>query len=98
MKDECLVDNKNVVRIVAKHLLEWEELARILDLSEPEIVEIRNNNPLNYAEQKYQCIMKWINKCGQDATLITLLRSIYFEVKDKRLVMKIVQGTRLSIQ
>ena len=93
LKDECLVNNENTVCIVAKHLLEWEKLARILGLSEPKIVEIRNDYPHNYGEQKYQCIMKWINESGQAATLIALLRKVYFELEDKSLVIKIVEGT-----
>ena len=92
LKDECLVNNENTVRIIAKHLLEWEKLARILGLSEPKIIEIRNNNPHNYGEQKYQSIMKWINEFGQAATLITLLRKVYFELEDKSLVIMIVKG------
>ena len=93
LKDECLVNNENTVRVVAEQILKWEPLGRVLGLSEPKIIVIQINNQHDYEEQKYQCIMKWISERGQATTLITLLRKIYFELEDKSLVMKITQST-----
>ena len=92
VEDQHLVKNDHTVKVVVKHLTEWEPLGRILGLSEAIIVEIRNNNPQNYKEQKYQCIMKWMSEHGQDAKLITLLRKIYFDLENKSLVMNVVEG------
>ena len=44
-----------------------------------------------YKEQKYQVIKCWVNKSGKAGTIINLLRHIYFDLNDKRLVMKVVE-------
>ena len=97
LEDQCLVKNDHIVRVVAKHLPEWEPLGRILGLSEAIIIEIRNNNQQNYREQKYQCIMQWTSEQGQAAKLITLLRKIYFELENKSLVLDVVEGMYVRI-
>ena len=98
MEDQYLVKNDHIVLVVVKHITEWEPLGRILGLSESIIIEIRNNNPQNYREQKYQCIMKWMSEHGQDAKLITLLRKIYFDLENKSLVMNVVEGKYVYIK
>ena len=92
MKDGPL-DNFNI-QIVANHVVEWEELSRYLELSDPEVEIITRNHPGNYKEQKFQCIKCWVKKNGRDATLINLLQQIYYNLKDKTMVMGIVDDLK----
>ena len=83
--------NNIIILKVVKHLTTWEELSRYLELSDAEEEEIKSNHPNNYNEQKYRCIKCWEKKNGKTATLICLLRHIYFSLEDKRLVHKVVE-------
>ena len=83
--------NNAIIQMVANHLITWEELARYLELSDAEEEEIKRNHPHDYKEQKYQCIKRWAKRNGKTATLINLLRQIYFNLEDKLLVTRIVQ-------
>ena len=84
--------NNAIIQIVANHLITWEELSRYLELTDAEEEEIKHNHPHDYKEQKYQCLKCWAKRNGKTATLITLLRQIYFNLEDKPLVMSIVNN------
>ena len=83
--------NNIIIQKVVKHLTSWETLSRYLELSDAEEEEIKSNHPHNYNEQKYQCIKCWQKKNGKAATLICLLRHLYFCLEDKCLVHKVVE-------
>jgi len=76
---------------VVQHLPKWEPLSRYFELSDAVVEEIKYNNAHDYEEQKYQCIKQWVRQNGKVATLKRLLWVIYFNLKDKSLVMNIVQ-------
>jgi len=76
---------------VVEHLTKWEALSRYLELSDAVVEEIKYNNAHDYEEQKYQCIKQWVRQNGKVATLKKLLWIIYFNLKDKSLVMNTVQ-------
>ena len=78
------------IQVVANHVIKWEELSRFLELSDPEVEIIKRDHSQDYNEQKFQCIKCWVKKNGKDATLKTLLQHIYFNIKDKTIVMNIV--------
>ena len=81
------------IQIVARHLINWEQLARYLLLTEPEIEEIKHDYP-KYMEQKYRCIVVWTRNNGKAGTILNLLWHVYFELNDKSLVMKIVEDLK----
>lgn len=89
------LDNPTLQTVV-KHLITWEDLSRYLELSDADEEEIKQNHPHNYKEQKYQCIKYWIKRNGKTATLINLLRKIYFKLEDKLSVMNIVDDIQRS--
>lgn len=78
------------IQVVANNIDQWEELSRYLELNDPEVEIIKHGNPQNYKEQKFQCIKCWVKKNGKHATLINLLQQIYYNLKDKTMVMDIV--------
>lgn len=88
---DILLDTHNgTIQVAACHLEQWEELSRYLELTDTEVEEIEHNYSQNYKEQKYQCIKCWVKKNRESATLKNLLRKIYFNLKDKSVVMRIV--------
>jgi len=89
--DVPLVKNNFTIQVVVQQLPKWESLSRYLELSDTAVEEIKYNNAHNYEEQKYQCIKQWVRQNGKVATLKRLLWVIYFNLKDKSLVMNIVQ-------
>lgn len=90
--------NSFIIQTVSKYLPKWEELARYLELSSAEMEEIKQNDLHDYKEQKCKCIIQWVEKNGRDATLITLLRHIYFDMNDKLLINNIVECLKRSKQ
>ena len=87
--EDCPLDNF-IIQVLVKHIIKWEELSRYLELSDPEVETIKRDYSQDYDEQKFQCIKCWVKKNGKDATLITLLQHIYFNLQDKTIVMNIV--------
>ena len=86
-----LANNNFIIQIVAQLLIKWEILSRFLGLSDATVEEIKQSNPSDYAEQKYQCIKHWTKQKGESATLKHLLWVMYFYLQDKQLVMKITE-------
>ena len=85
-----------IIQTVVRHLEQWEELSRHLQLSDAEVEEIKHNYLKDYKEQKFQCIKYWVKKNGKTATLINLLRQIYFNLQDKSIVMNTVEDLKLQ--
>ena len=79
------------IQMVARHLETWEELARYLSLQEVTVTEIKHDYKM-YKEQKFQCIKQWVKVSGKAATLYSLLRTIYFHLSDKSVVMNITES------
>ena len=82
--------NNSIIQLVADHIIKWEKFSRYLELSDPEVETIKRDHSQDYDEQKFQCIKCWVKKNGKDATLIKLLQHIYFNLKDKTIIMGIV--------
>ena len=83
MKDAPL--DPRTIQIVARHLTNWEQLARYLQLTGAEMEDIKCNYP-THEEQKYQCIMHWANENGKAGAIQNTLWHIDF---NKSLVIKI---------
>jgi len=77
------VNEEGIIQMVADKLQEWKPLARYLQLSDATIREIQYDNEGSYKEQKYQCLKHWIKQSGKEATLINLLKIIYFQFGNK---------------
>ena len=73
-------------------LIKWKPLGRQLGLSDATIETIQHNNTNDYDEQKYQCLYHWVTHRGRDATILNLLRVIYYSLNDKGLLEDIVQA------
>ena len=86
--------NLPLLQDVALLLQDWKALARYLKLDEPTIKQIQEDNRDEFNEQKYQCLYKWVQLNGKDATLLALLRIMYFRFKDKLLIHQIAQCQR----
>ena len=89
IKDLLLMTNTPLLQDVAFLLQEWKPLARYLNLDEPTIVQIEEDYRDNYNEQKYQCLYKWVQLNGKDATLVSLLQTLYFRLKNKLIIHEI---------
>ena len=86
--------NSPLLQDVAFVLQEWKPLARYLKLDEPTIKQIQEDNKDDFNEQKYQCLYKWVQLNGKDATLLALLQIIYCRLNDKLLIHQIAQCQR----
>jgi len=73
-------------------LVYWKPLGRQLGLSDATIEMIQHNNTNDYDEQKYQCLYHWVKHRGRDATILNLLRVIYYRLNDKGSLDDIVQS------
>ena len=91
IKDVLLMTNTPLLQDVAFHLQEWKTLARYLNLDEPTIKQIEEDHRDCYNEQKYQCLYKWVQLNGKDATLVSLLQTLYFRLKNKLIIHEIAQ-------
>ena len=89
--DELLMGNTSLLQDIALLLHEWKSLARYLKLDEPTIRQIQEDNKDNFIEQKFQCLYKWVQLNGKDATLVNLLWVVYIRLKDKLLIHQIAQ-------
>lgn len=84
--------NTSFLQDITYLLEDWKSLARHLKLNEPTIRQIQEDyKNERFNEQKYQCLYKWVQLNGKDATLVALLRVIYFHLKDKLLIHQIAQ-------
>ena len=90
IKDVLLMTNTLLLQDVALLLPEWKPLARYLNLDEPTIIQIEEDHK-DYNEQKYQCLYKWLQLNGKDATLVSLLQILYFRLKNKLIIHEISQ-------
>ena len=88
------MNNFPLLQDVARHLPDWKTLARYLKLDEATIKQIQEDNRDEFKEQKYQCLYKWVQLNGKDATLVVLLRTMYFRLKDKLIIHQIAQCQR----
>ena len=77
LSDEILYAKCTVQHLaqLAEEIVKWEHLARILDLTESDIEEIKNDCA-NYLEKKTQCLIKWKQKFGSKATYSDLLKCL----------------------
>jgi len=94
IKDVLLMKDPPLLQDVAFLLQEWKPVARYLNLDEPTIRRIAVDNRNDYNEQKYQCLNEWVKSNGKKATLVTLLRIMYFRLKDKSIISKVAQCQR----
>ena len=76
--DVLLMTNLPLLQDLALLLQDWKTLAHYLKLDEPTIKQIQEDNRDEFNEQKYQCLYKWVQLNGKDATLLALLRIMYF--------------------
>ena len=89
--DVLLMGNTSLLQAIALLLHDWKTLARYLKLDEPTIRQIQEDNKDDFDEQKYQCLYKWVQLNGKDATLVNLLWVVYSRLKDKLLIHQIAQ-------
>ena len=89
--DVLLMTNLPQLKDVALLLQDWQGLAYHLKLDEPTIKQIQEDNRDKINQQKYQCLYKLVQLNGKDATLLALLRIMYFRFKDKLLIHQIAQ-------
>lgn len=89
--DVLLMTNLSLLQDVALLLQDWKALARYLKLDEPTIQQIQEDNRNDFNEQKYQCLYKWVQLNGKDATLVALLWTIYSRLNNKLLIHQIAQ-------
>ena len=59
---------------LSQHIVDWEDIAAALSITEAEEREIKENNPRDYQMQKYAMLRKWKAKAGDDATYNQLIR------------------------
>ena len=72
--------NLPLLRDVALLLQDWKTLVHYLKLDESTIKQIQEDNRDEFNEQKYQCLYKWVQLNGKDATLLWIM---YLHFKDK---------------
>ncbi len=72
-KVEGLVSDLHLAEI-AKTVVEWEDLAPYLHLTEAEVVEIRKDNN-GYRQQKVCCLRRWKESYGDRATYQCLMKA-----------------------
>ena len=89
--DVLLMENTSLLQDAASLLHDWKSLARYLKLDEPTIRQIQEDNKDDFDEQKYQCLYKWVQLNGKDATLVNLLWVVYFHLKNRLLIHQIAQ-------
>ena len=89
--DILLMTNTSLIQDVAFLIQEWKPLARYLQLDDPTIRQIAEDDRNDYNEQKYQCLYKWVQLNGKNATLVTLLRTMYFRCKNKQIIHEIAR-------
>ena len=69
-----VVSDRHIAEM-ADEILEWENLAPFLDLTEPEIVEIQKNDKDSYKLQRINCLRKWKRHYGDRASYNCLLKA-----------------------
>ena len=73
---------------IAEKIVHWQEMARYLGLSEPDIAEVEQNYMRNYKEQKYQMLLKWYQQQKTPPTRQCLLQIIE-KMNDSALVQDV---------
>ena len=60
--------------LVAKYIGEWGDIAKSLNLTDPEIIAIRRDG-FDEGERRNMMLSRWITKNGRDATFRVLLEA-----------------------
>ena len=73
-------------------LVQWKPLARYFGMNEATIVRIERENSKDYNGQKYQCVCHLFQNNGTDAAIMSLLKVIYYKLKDKTLLQNVLHS------
>ena len=71
--------------VVSRRLTHWQELARHLGLSEPDIAAIKADYSHDYNEQKLQSLLKWLQGQHYPPKRQALIKIIEEKMKDRDL-------------
>ena len=63
-----MISNEDVAVIARDFVTNWEPLRPFLGLSRQQQVEIRKSYPVDYAQQKVECLELWKEAKGNGAT------------------------------
>ena len=88
MNPDQQLTRHDLLRIV-KEITHWEELARHLGLSEPEIATIKSDYAQDYNEQKTKMLLKWLDEQDTTPTRRDLVHVIEGQMNDRELAKKI---------
>lgn len=75
--------------LLAKRIGDWEDLAKSLHLTDPEIIAIKRDG-FDQGEKRNMMLNKWITKNGRDATFRVLLEAC-LEVDDRDVAESVCQ-------
>ena len=81
---EEVIGDEDVATIARDHLTNWESLRPYLGLSRQQQVEIRKSYPVDYGEQKRECLEVWKETKGNKATYSALITAAE-KAKDQQL-------------
>ena len=70
---------------LSQHIVDWEDIAAALSITEAEEREIKEDNPRDYQMQKYAMLRKWKAKAGDGATYNQLIR-VFRIINNKGLI------------
>ena len=70
---------------LSQHIVDWEDIAPVLSITEAEEREIKEDNPRDYQMQKYAMLRKWKAKAGDGAIYNQLIR-VFRIINDKGLI------------
>lgn len=73
---------------LAVHIISWEPISLLLDITEAEGEEIKRNYHGDYRRQKYELLKKWKNNRPKEATYERLI-NVFKCLKDRALVEKV---------
>ena len=75
---------------LSQRIVDWEDIAAALSITEAEEREIKENNPCDYQMQKCAMLRKWKAKVGDGATYNQLLR-VFRIINDKGLIEHVLE-------
>ena len=75
--------------LVARYIGDWEDIAKSLNLTGPEIIAIKRDG-FDEGERRNMMLSRWITKNGRDATFKVLIEAC-IEVEQKEVAEKICQ-------
>ncbi len=94
-----LVSDRHLAEI-AERIRWWETLVDYLDITEAEVIEIKNDNKQSYVLQKRSFLRKWKTKNGYRATYHYLMKAAEKVSSEQHLVPFIAEliGIIMSYQ